>query len=278
MAEPKSLNMNIVVCIKQVPDTAEIKMDPVTNTLQRSGVPSAINPFDKYALEAAVRLREQFGGKVTAITMGPEQAVQALKECYALGADSMVIASDRLFGGADTFATSYVLAEAIKKLGDYDLIICGRQAIDGDTAQVGPMIAEHLGIPQMTCASEITVDGGTVRIKQERESAYAVLEAKLPALITVTKSINEPRLPNIMRRLKADKISPEKIDADSLPELDRRYIGLSGSPTKVRKIYIPDRTKHTVMIEGTSADEIASSLLDKLEQAKVSLAGGGTNE
>lgn len=270
--------MNIVVCIKQVPDTAEIKMDPVTNTLQRNGVPSAINPFDKYALEAAVRLREQFGGKVTAITMGPEQAVQALKECYALGADSMVIASDRLFGGADTFATSYVLAEAIKKLGDYDLIICGRQAIDGDTAQVGPMIAEHLGIPQMTCASEITVDGGTVRIKQERESAYAVLEAKLPALITVTKSINEPRLPNIMRRLKADKISPEKIDADSLPELDRKYIGLSGSPTKVRKIYIPDRTKHTVMIEGTSADEIASSLLDKLEQAKVSLAGGGTNE
>lgn len=137
--------MNILVCIKQVPDTTEIRMDPKTNTLIRAGVPSTVNPFDKYALEAAVQLRETLGGTVTAMTMGPAQAAQALRECYALGADRMVLVSDRRFGGADTYATSYTLAQAVRALGGFDLILCGRQAIDGDTAQVGPMLAEHLG-------------------------------------------------------------------------------------------------------------------------------------
>ena len=156
--------MNILVCIKQVPDTTEIRMDPKTNTLIRAGVPSTVNPFDKYALEAAVQLREALGGTVTAMTMGPAQAAQALRECYALGADRMVLVSDRCFGGADTYATSYTLAQAVRALGGFDLILCGRQAIDGDTAQVGPMLAEHLGLPQLTCACAITIEDGAIRL------------------------------------------------------------------------------------------------------------------
>ena len=172
--------MNILVCIKQVPDTTEIRMDPKTNTLIRAGVPSTVNPFDKYALEAAVQLREALGGTVTAMTMGPAQAAQALRECYALGADRMVLVSDRCFGGADTYATSYTLAQAVRALGGFDLILCGRQAIDGDTAQVGPMLAEHLGLPQLTCACAITIEDGAIRIRQEGERAYRVLRAPLP--------------------------------------------------------------------------------------------------
>ena len=172
--------MNILVCIKQVPDTTEIRMDSKTNTLIRAGVPSTVNPFDKYALEAAVQLREALGGTVTAMTMGPAQAAQALRECYALGADRMVLVSDRCFGGADTYATSYTLAQAVRALGGFDLILCGRQAIDGDTAQVGPMLAEHLGLPQLTCACAITIEDGAIRIRQEGERAYRVLRAPLP--------------------------------------------------------------------------------------------------
>ena len=185
--------MNILVCIKQVPDTTEIRMDPKTNTLIRAGVPSTVNPFDKYALEAAVQLRETLGGTVTAMTMGPAQAAQALRECYALGADRMVLVSDRRFGGADTYATSYTLAQAVRALGGFDLILCGRQAIDGDTAQVGPMLAEHLGLPQLTCACAITIEDGAIRIRQEGERAYRVLRAPLPAVVTVVKAINERR-------------------------------------------------------------------------------------
>ena len=236
--------MNILVCIKQVPDTTEIRMDPKTNTLIRAGVPSTVNPFDKYALEAAVQLRETLGGTVTAMTMGPAQAAQALRECYALGADRMVLVSDRRFGGADTYATSYTLAQAVRALGGFDLILCGRQAIDGDTAQVGPMLAEHLGLPQLTCACAITIE-------------------------------DEPRLPNVMRKLQANRMQPQTLTADDLPALDPDCIGLHGSPTKVSRTFVPVRTKQTVRIDGAQPEAAVASLLAQLDAAHISLEGGG---
>ena len=267
--------MNILVCIKQVPDTTEIRMDPKTNTLIRAGVPSSVNPFDKYALEAAVQLREALGGIVTAMTMGPAQAAQALRECYALGADRMVLVSDRRFGGADTYATSYTLAQAVRALGGFDLILCGRQAIDGDTAQVGPMLAEHLGLPQLTCACAITIEDGAIRIRQEGERAYRVLRAPLPAVVTVVKAINEPRLPNVMRKLQANRMQPQTLTADDLPALDPDCIGLHGSPTKVSRTFVPVRTKQTVRIDGAQPEAAVASLLAQLDAAHISLEGGG---
>lgn len=266
--------MNILVCVKQVPDTTEIRMDPKTNTLIRAGVPSIVNPFDKNALEAAVRLREAHGGTVTVISMGPEQAASALRECYALGADKMVLVSDRRFGGADTVATSYVLATAARHLGSFDLILCGRQAIDGDTAQVGPMLAEQLGLPQLTCANEIIVQDGFVMIRQERESSYALLRAPLPAVVTVVKSINEPRLPNVMRRLQANRMQPEMLKLDELPELKPDRVGLNGSPTKVSKTFVPKKEKHTVLIDGAQPTTAAETLLTALDAAHITLVGG----
>ena len=254
--------MNILVCIKQVPDTTEIRMDPKTNTLIRAGVPSTVNPFDKYALEAAVQLRETLGGTVTAMTMGPAQAAQALRECYALG-------------GADTYATSYTLAQAVRALGGFDLILCGRQAIDGDTAQVGPMLAEHLGLPQLTCACAITIEDGAIRIRQEGERAYRVLRAPLPAVVTVVKNINEPRLPNVMRKLQANRMQPQTLTADDLPALDPDCIGLHGSPTKVSRTFVPVRTKQTVRIDGAQPEAAVASLLAQLDAAHISLEGGG---
>ena len=266
--------MNILVCVKQVPDTTEIRMDPKTNTLIRNGVPSTVNPFDKNALEAAVQLREKLGGTVTVLSMGPPQAVDALRDCMALGADKMVLATDRAFSGADTYATSYVLAQCAKHLGGFDLIICGRQAIDGDTAQVGPMIAEHLGLPQISCVSKIEIDGDCLTATQERESSYATLKTKLPALVSVTKSINEPRLPNVMKKLRANRMEPETITADMLEGLDRKKIGLQGSPTKVSRIFIPDRSKHTEYIEGKSPADRAEKLFSALTDAHIQFMGG----
>lgn len=266
--------MNILVCVKQVPDTGEIHMDPVTNTLVRAGVPSIVNPFDKNALEAAVRLKEAHGGTVTVLTMGPPQAAQALRECYALGADRMVLMTDRRFGGADTYATSYALSQAAKVLGPFDLILCGKQAIDGDTAQVGPMIAEHLGLPQLTCACEITVEDSTVRVVQERDNDHVCLRAALPAVITVTKSINEPRLPNVIRRLQANRTEPETLTADDLPNLDFASIGLSGSPTKVRKTFVPVHEKQPRIIDGALPAHAVSDLLSLLDAAQISLTTG----
>ena len=227
------------------------------------------------ALEAAVQLREALGGIVTAMTMGPAQAAQALRECYALGADRMVLVSDRRFGGADTYATSYTLAQAVRALGGFDLILCGRQAIDGDTAQVGPMLAEHLGLPQLTCACAITIEDGAIRIRQEGERAYRVLRAPLPAVVTVVKAINEPRLPNVMRKLQANRMQPQTLTADDLPALDPDCIGLHGSPTKVSKTFVPVRTKQTVRIDGAQPEAAVASLLAQLDAAHISLEGVG---
>lgn len=260
--------MDIVVFVKQVPDTTEVKIDPQTNTLIRQGVPSIVNPFDKNAVEAALQLKEKNGGKVTVVSMGPPQAKDALKECLAMGADEAILISDRAFGGADTLATSYTLAAAAKKLGKFDMIICGKQAIDGDTAQVGPEIAEHLGMPQVTYVAKIDVNGQTVRVEREHEEGYEVIEVNMPVLLTVVKSINEPRYPTVKGTMKANRanipiwtLSDVEVDADK--------IGLKGSPTQVRKIFTPKQRVQGEIIQAETARESVATLIQKLSDAKI---------
>jgi len=260
--------MEIVVCIKQVPDTSEVKIDPQTNTLIRQGVPSIVNPFDKNAMEAALQLKEKHGGRVTAISMGPEQAKDALKECLAMGVDEAVLISDKAFGGADTLATSYTLAMAIKKLGNFDLIICGKQAIDGDTAQVGPGIAEHLGIPQITYVSKIEINGNIVRAEREHEEGYEVIEAELPLLVTVVKSINVPRYPTVKGTIKANRKQIPVWTTQDL-EVDEARIGLKGSPTQVRRVFTPKQRSQGVIIQADTAREAVKTLIEKLTEAKI---------
>lgn len=261
--------MDILVCVKQVPDTAEIKIDPVTNTLIRAGVPSIVNPFDKNALEAAVQLKEAHGGTVTVITMGPEQAKEALKECVSVGADKVVLVSDRAFGGSDTYATSYILSQAIKKLGNFDLILCGKQAIDGDTAQVGPAIAEHLGIAQLTYAAKIQVDGPKITINRETDEGYEVIEANLPVVCTVVKSINEPRFATIKSKMMANKAKIEMLTTAELSDIDAAKIGLKGSPTRVKKTFVPAKRESGLKIKEETGKETALKLVEKLVEAKL---------
>lgn len=260
--------MEIIVCVKQVPDTTEVKIDPQTNTLIRQGVPSIVNPFDKNALEEALKLKEKHGGRVTVISMGPPQAAEALKECIAMGADEAILLSDRAFGGADTLATSRTLAAGIKKLGNFDVILCGKQAIDGDTAQVGPEIAEHLAISQLTYVSKLDITDGVVRVEREHEEGYEVIETKLPVLISVVKSINEPRYSSIKGRMKANrKEIPVWTAADVDVNLDE--IGLKGSPTQVRRIFTPQQRVQGEIIQEDTARAAVTRLLTKLNQAKI---------
>lgn len=261
--------MEIVVCVKQVPDTTEVKIDPVTNTLIRQGVPSIVNPFDKNAVEAALQLKEKHGGKVTVLTMGPPQAKDALRECLAMGADAAMLVSDRAFGGADTLATSYTLAAAIRKLGTYDVIFCGKQAIDGDTAQVGPETAEHLGIPQATYVAKMEVEGDTVKVEREHEEGYEIIEVKLPVLVSVIKSLNyEPRYPTVKGTMKANRAEiPVWTAADLV--VDENKLGLKGSPTQVRKIFTPPRRTQGVIIQKDTAREAVSELIQRLSDAKI---------
>ena len=260
--------MEIIVCIKQVPDTTEVKIDPVTNTLVRQGVPSIVNPFDKNAVEAALQLKEKHGGKVTVISMGPPQAKDALKECLAMGADQAVLVSDRAFGGADTLATSYTIASAIKKLGHYDIILCGKQAIDGDTAQVGPEMAEHLDIAQLTYVAKVEVEGETVKVEREHEEGYEVIEAKTPVLLSVVKSINEPRFPTVRGTMKANRAQIPELTAADL-EVEPQRLGLKGSPTQVRKIFTPPSRTQGVIIQKDTSRESVVELIKKLSDAKI---------
>lgn len=260
--------MEMVVCVKQVPDTTEVKIDPVTNTLVRQGVPSIVNPFDKNALEAALQLKEKNGGKVTVVSMGPPQAKDALKECLAMGADEAYLVSDRAFGGADTLATSYTLAAALKKLGKFDLILCGKQAIDGDTAQVGPEMAEHLGIAQITCCSKFEVTGDVLKVEREHEEGYEVIEGKMPLLVTVVKSANEPRFATVRGTMKANR---KEIPVLTLADLDvdEKRLGLKGSPTQVKKIFTPPTRSGGEMIQAEDVHEAVGILLQKLSDAKI---------
>lgn len=260
--------MEIIVCVKQVPDTTEVKIDPVTNTLIRQGVPSIVNPFDKNAVEAALQLKEKHGGKVTVISMGPPQAKDALKECLAMGADAAILISDRAFGGADTLATSYTLAAAIRKLDKYDIIFCGKQAIDGDTAQVGPETAEHLGISQITYAAKLEVVDGILRADREHDDGYEVLEVKLPVLVSVVKSINEPRYPTVKGTMKANRTEIPVWSAADL-DVDEHRLGLKGSPTQVRRIFTPPQRTQGVVIQKETAREAVADLIQRLTDAKI---------
>jgi electron transfer flavoprotein beta subunit len=247
--------MNIIVCIKQVPDTTDVKIDPVTKTLVREGVPSIINPFDENAIEAAVQLREQFGGQVTVMTMGPPQAEAALRDAVAMGADEAILLCDRTFAGSDTWATSYALSRAVRKIAEYDLIICGKQAFDGDTAQVGPGLAEWLGIPQITYAIEIGLADSRLRVRRLLETGFEVVEVKPPALVTVVKQINEPRMPGLKSKLAAKKKQITTWTAADV-EAEPGKCGLDGSPTNVVEVFAPSHDRHGELSAGTVPEQI----------------------
>ncbi len=258
--------MLVVACIKQVPDTTQVKIDPVTGTLIREGVPFIMNPFDTHALEESLRLKDKYGFRVAVISMGPPNTVVTLKKAIALGADEAVLLSDRVFGGADTLATSRVLAEAIRRLSQKEevaLVICGKQTIDGDTAQVGPGIATRLRYAQLTLVDQIQkVDVQTKRIvvRRKLEGRHEIVEAPLPALLTVLREINKPRYPTVPMRLMSETAEVMVWD-NKVMHLDESSIGLKGSPTQVRRIFSPERTKGEIVGDGVNKPEEAARLL-----------------
>lgn len=255
--------MNIIVCVKQVPGTNEVKMNKETNTIIREGVESIINPFDTYAVEEGLRLKEQTEGKVTALSMGIPSVAELLKETIALGVDEAVLLSDRAFAGADTLATAYALCMGVQKIGAYDLIICGKQATDGDTAQVGPSLAEKLGIPHTTYVRKIEeIRDGYIRCQRMTEDGYEVIEMTLPAVITVVKEINEPRLPSLKGMMRAKKAVVNVWTADDIGA-DKELCGLKGSPTQVITTFVPVHDVQSEMIEGEPTDQ-AKRLAEKL--------------
>ena len=249
--------MLIVACIKQVPDTTQVKIDPVTNTLVREGVPFIMNPFDTHALEESLRLKDRYGFRVAVLSMGPPNAEMTLRKALAVGVDQVVLLSDRAFGGADTLSTSNVLARAIKKLAEQDevaFVICGKQTIDGDTAQVGPGIATRLGYSQLTLVDKIeAVDEKTklVRVRRKLEGRHEIVESPMPAVITVVREINRPRYPTVPMRLTAEAETIPVWD-NSVLKMDVDTIGLKGSPTKVNRIFSPERTKGEIIGDGAN--------------------------
>ena len=260
--------MDLIVCIKQVPATTDIRIDAKTNTLVRAGVEAMINPFDMYAIEEGLRLRERHGGKVTALSMGPPQAEAALREAIALGVDEAILVSDRALAGSDTWVTSYALAKAIQKAGAYDLIICGKQAVDGDTAQVGPGIADQLGIPFVAWVKRIEqIADGSMRVQRLMDDGYDVIDMPLPALITVVKEINEPRLPSLRGKMASKKA---QVPAWSVQDIDIQEdkAGLRGSPTQVIRIFTPQRKQRGQILEG-DVGECVTRLVDGLKEMSV---------
>jgi len=260
--------MNIIVCVKQVPDTLEVGVDKETNTLIREGVDSVINPFDLYAVEEALCLKEQYGGMVTILSMGPPQAVDILRHGLSLGAERAILLSDIGFAGADTLATSYTLARAVKRIGHFDLIICGRQAVDGDTAHVGPSLAEKLGVPHISCVIKIhEVTNEYMVAGRMTEDSIEKVKLSLPGLITVCKGINEPRFPSMKWKIKA---AMSEIGVWSAHDIgaDENKIGLKGSPTRVVKMTTPKHHRAGQMLEG-SVDEQVMDLVSKLRQAEI---------
>jgi len=250
--------MRVIVCIKQVPETTDVSINPETNTLVRDGVDSIINPFDMYAIEEAIRLKEKFSAETYVISMGPPQAEAALREALSMGIDQAVHLSDRAYAGSDTWSTSLILAKAIEKLGDFDLVLCGKQASDGDTAQVGPGIATHIDLPQATYVRKIdAVDQKKKTIQVERllEEGIEKIELDLPALLTVVKEINDPRLPSLRGKMKAKKQEIPVWTHDQLG-LKEEEIGLSGSPTQVVKIFTPPPREQGKVFEGEPEDAV----------------------
>ncbi|XOF34552.1 MAG: electron transfer flavoprotein subunit beta/FixA family protein [Candidatus Electrothrix sp. YB6] len=248
--------MHIIVCIKQVPDAKDVRLDPKTNTLAREGVESIMNPFDRHALEEAVRLKEELGGKVTVLSMGPPQAEDVLREAITCGADEGVLVSDRAFAGADTWATSYTLAKAVKTLGNADLILCGKQAIDGDTAQVGPGLAAQLHLPYVTCVQKTReVNDTVIQVERMMDDGYDVVQLPLPALLTVVKDINEPRVPSLKGKMKAKTAKIRVLSAADIGA-DTDCIGLAGSPTQVVNVFSPEPRGERQVFSGTAEEQV----------------------
>jgi electron transfer flavoprotein alpha/beta subunit len=259
--------MKVIVCLKQVPNTSEVKINQETGTLIRDGVPSIINPDDKNALEEALVLKEQHNAEVVIISMGPPQAKGALKEALSMGADEAILISDRAFGGSDTWATATILAAAIEKVGKYDIVFCGRQAIDGDTAQVGPEIAEFLNIPQITYVNELTIKEDKLEAKRFTEYGDFIIESKMPVLLTAIKELNNPRYPTIQGIIAS---YTEEVDSKIQVwgvndlEIDLTQIGLKGSPTNVYKSFVPVKNKSSEIIEASTTKEKTDILVNKL--------------
>jgi electron transfer flavoprotein beta subunit len=248
--------MKIIVCVKQVPDAKDVRLDPKTNTLAREGVESIMNPYDQHAVEEAVRIKESLGGEVTVLTMGPPQAEAVLRQAISCGADNGVLVSDRAFAGADTWATSYTLGQAINALGAFDLVICGKQAIDGDTAQVGPGLAMRLGLPFITCVQKVRqADATSLVLERMMDDGYDVIKVDYPALLTVVKDVNEPRVPSLKGTMKAKKAVIKIFNASDIGA-DAASIGLSGSPTQVVKVFPPEPRGERCVLAGTVDEQV----------------------
>jgi electron transfer flavoprotein beta subunit len=260
--------MNIVVCIKQVPETTEVKIDPETKTLVREGVPSEINPLDLHAIEESLRIREKIGGKVMVISMGPPQAEEAIRDALAMGCDDGLLISDNAFAGSDTLATWYALALGIKKIDHYDLVICGMKTTDGDTGQVGPGLAQGLGIAHVAYISKIEeISENHIVVNKMVEDGTEVIKCPLPCLLTVLKGINEPRLPSLKLKIKARKSTIKTWGAKELGGELSRY-GLDGSPTQVVEVFNPEPPEKGEMISGTPQVQV-ENLFNKLKNLKI---------
>lgn len=258
--------MNIVVCIKQVPDTAEVRINPETNTLIRNGVPTIINPYDMHAIEAGLQIKEMIKGRVIVITMGPPQAESALREALSMGADDAVLLTDRAFAGSDTLATAYTISKAIAKVKG-DIIICGKQAIDGDTAQVGPEIAEFLNIPHIAYIRRIEdVKADSIRVQRLMDEGFDIVESSLPVLLTVVKELNTPRLPSLKGKIAAKKAEIKRFGHKELG-MDEKDTGLKGSPTQVKNIFAPQARADRKMLTGTVEEQV-SQLVEELKRLK----------
>lgn len=260
--------MNIIVCIKQVPGTTSVEVDPETGVLKRDGIEAKMNPYDLFALETALCIKEEKGGKITSITMGPPQAEEVILESYYMGVDEGYLLTDRKFAGADVVATSYTLSQGIQKINNYDLIICGKQTTDGDTAQVGPEVAEFLGIPHVANIGKILdVKKDSITVEMNMEETIEIQEIDLPCLITVDKDINTPRLPSYKTKLKIKNKKANYLSLKDFNDQDEKNYGLHGSPTQVERIFPPEISKEKIILEGTS-EELTEKLFVLLSEKK----------
>lgn len=260
--------MKIMVCIKQVPGTSKVEVDEKTGVLKRDGVDSKMNPYDLYALETALRIKEKKGGHIKVISMGPPQAKAVIKEAYSMGADEGALVSDRKFAGADVLATSYTLSQGVKKCGDFDIILCGKQTTDGDTAQVGPEMAEYLGIPHVAnVRSILDVNDDFIKVEMDMPNTIEVLEVKYPCLLTVDKDIFQPRLPSYKKKIETDEREINVISLSDFEDKDEKKYGLNGSPTQVERIFPPSNNDKHEIWTGDSSD-LTEKMEDKLRELK----------
>lgn len=260
--------MNILVCIKQVPDSNKVEVDPVTGVLKRNGVESKMNPYDLYAIETALRIREKLGGSITALSMGPGQAAGVIREAFAMGVDQGVLISDRKFGGADVLATSYTISQGIKKSGAYDLILCGKQTTDGDTAQVGPEVAEWLGLPSLSNVSKVVeLKENSIVVEMDMTHETEIAEIEYPCLLAVDKDIFIPRLPSFVKKQETKDREISVITLADLEDREEKHYGLNGSPTQVQRIFPPQVNSHREVWNGDGG-ELTARLLNKLKELK----------